>query len=436
MKTLQPKLSTPASKQPKHEAAPRPQFLHVRLACLIFLAFTVMGSWVPVFSLHLKNLQFSPTATAWASAANALGAIFAPLIWGQIADRWLAKERCISLCAVITGIGLWILSLLDHPLAVIAVCIVVWFFLIPVIGLTGAYIFRQLEHPDQDYGKIRLWGTLGWMAANWGLTAWFVFAYESDAIDLADSLRLAAWAALLVAVYALTLPHAPPSPFPGNHGASWLHRVFDAPLRALRLFRRRTFAVYCACMFGFYITVPFTIQLNPLLLDSIGIKQPDLPLVLTISQSTEVVLLALLPTLLASFGLRATMAFGAITWTAGLAALSFGAPTPLVLSALASGGVFICCFVIAGQVYVNRLATPDIRASAQGLLVFINGSGLLLGHVIVGTIRQVTEDHYATAYLVAMVMSVTLFMLFAAGFTVEERAESGVGSIVPDPEMP
>src|SRR5262245_25459309 len=156
------------SVEPSHiYAAARPRFLHIRLSLLIFLAFAVMGSWLPVFTLHLQSLEFAPAATAWASAANAIGAIFAPLFWGQIADRWLAKERCISLCAVITGALLWVLSTLQDPASVIAVCIVLWFFLIPVVGLTGAFIFRQLEHPERDYGRIRLWGTLGWMAASW-----------------------------------------------------------------------------------------------------------------------------------------------------------------------------------------------------------------------------------------------------------------------------
>ena len=207
-------------------------------------------------------------------------------------------------------------------------------------------------------------------------------------------------------------------------------------LRAMRMFRRRSFAVYCGCMFGFYITFPFTIQLNPLLLDQIGIERPDVPLVLTICQSMEVVLLAILPTLLTRFGLRLTMAAGALAWTIGLGALSFGEPKALVLTALSSGGVFICCFVIAGQVFVNRMATPDIRASAQGLLIFVNGTGLLLGHILVGWIRQITADDYGTAYLIATIISSTMFLVFAAGFSNSEPAKSMPETLVPEGEMP
>lgn len=417
-----------------------PPNLHRRLSWLIFLAFAIMGSWVPVFTLHLKNLQFSPNAAAWASASNAIGAMLAPLLWGQIADRWLAKERCIGLCAVISGSLLWLLAAIDDPFVMIAGCITLWFFLIPVIGLTGAFIFRNLEHPDRDYGKIRLWGTIGWMGASWGLTAWFTFAPKLFAldIDLADSMRLGGLAAFAVALYTLTLPHAPPSKAPREqrNGLYRLLHLFDAPVRAMRMFRQRSFAVYCGCMFGFYVTLPFTIQLNPLLLDRLGIAPGSLPMVLTICQSLEVVLLAMLPTILHRFGLRLTMAAGALAWTFGLAALSFGTHAALVLPALATGGMFICCFVIAGQVYVNGLATPDIRASAQGLLIFINGSGLLFGHILVGGIRQWTGDNYGLAYLIATLISSMMFMLFAAGFTVTETAKTLPESLVPEAEMP
>ena len=417
---------------------PRPWLLHGRLSCLIFLAFAIMGSWVPVFTLYLQTLNFSPAETAWASAANAIGAMLAPQIWGQIADRWLAKERCISLCAILSGILLWLLSLLSDPLAVIVLSIVLWFFLIPVIGLTGAFIFRQLEHPDREYGKIRLWGTVGWMGASWGLTWWFQFDSADGSVNLGDSLRLGALAAFAVAGFALTMPHAPPSPLSieGQGSRSFVRRFADAPLRALRMFRERSFLVYCACMFGFYITMPFTIQLNPLLLDRIGIEKKDVPLYLTVCQSMEVFLLAFLPALLTNVGLKTTMLAGGLAWTAGLAALSVGSPVALVLAALSTGGVFICCFVISGQVFVNRQATPDIRASAQGILIFINGSGLLVGHFLVGWIRHTTVDQYDVAYRIAAIVSAAMFLLFAAGFTVAPMAKSEAETLVADPEMP
>ena len=70
-----------------------------RLSILMFLQYAVMGAWVPLFSLHLKERGFTPAETAWCCATAAMGALLAPLPWGQIADRWLAAQKCISLCS-------------------------------------------------------------------------------------------------------------------------------------------------------------------------------------------------------------------------------------------------------------------------------------------------------------------------------------------------
>ncbi len=420
--------------------ASEPRLMAVRLSVQIFAAFAVMGAWVPNFSLHLENLGFSAEETAWASSTNALGAMIAPLIWGQIADRWLATERCISLCALATGVLLWWLASLTAPIAVILLSLLLWFFLIPVLSLTGAYIFRQLEHPDREYGKIRLWGTVGWMAVSWCLTAWFgagawYFGKAAAPPDFADSLRLGALASILVAIYALTLPHAPPSKV-GLQGAaqSLFVRLIDAPLSALGLLRGRAFLVYCACMFGLYITMPFTIQLNPLLLKKLGIDSTLVPACLTMAQTTEVVMLALLPTMLLRLGAKTTMVVGGVACALGFIVLGVTDAIPLVMAALATQGVFICCFVISGQVFVNRQAPNDIRASAQGLLIFVNGSGLFLGHMIVGWLRDWTGDQYEVAYRVAAVVATCLVVAFVLGFTAPESSMEEI--LVPDTNLP
>jgi len=187
-------------------------------------------------------------------------------------------------------------------------------------------------------------------------------------------------------------------------------------------------------MFGLYITVPFTVQLNPLLLKKLGIEEKLVPLCLTIAQTTEVAALAILPFLLTRFGAKPTMVFGAGSWALGLALLSLGEPIGLVLPALATSGVFICCFVISGQVFVNKQAAHDIRASAQGVLVFINGSGLFLGNLLVGWLRDWTGDRYEVAYRIAAFLATGLALLFAVGFA--PAAKSTQDELVPDSAMP
>ncbi len=423
----------------------RPKHLTVRLSVLIFIGFAIMGSWVPVFSLHLKNLGFSAEATAWASATSALGSLIAPLIWGQIADRWLAMERCISLCALASAVGLLLIPRLADPFqpwVIFVACLGLWIFLIPTIGLTSSLIFRQLEHPERDFGKVRVWGTLGWIVIGWCLTGWYTHAHagaEADTpADFAVSMHLGAAAAFVLACYALTLPHTPPNRHvsSGTRRRSWLAGVADAPLAALRLFRERSFVVYCVSFFGLYVTIPFTAQMNPLLLADLGIERAALPMVLTIAQSTEVIFLFLLPVMLGRLGAKTTMVLGIAVWTGELALLGLDLRVGVILAASAAHGVFICCFLVAGQVFVNRQATHDIRASAQGILLFISGSGLLLGHVGVGWIRDLTGENYRLAYFGASVLSAAMLLLFLAGFvSPRRRAISSQETLVPGSEI-
>lgn len=399
------------------ESRPVP-YLHFRLSVLIFLAFAILGAWLPVFSLHLKNLGFSPEATAWASSANAIGALLAPIIWGQIADRWLSMDRCIFVTAIVSGLGLFALAELSDPGLVIAMCIAIWLFLIPVVGLTAACVFRQLDHPDRDYGWIRVWGTIGWVATGWmltGLLEWWTPA--GTTADYADSLRLGGAASFAMAVYALTLPNVPPKAIESAAARSWIGSLIDAPLRALKLFGNRSYVIYSICMFGMNVTLPFTIQLNPLLLKKLEVSEGMTPLYLTASQSTEVLFLFLLPFLLQRFGMKPVMLAGALSWTAGLGVLSVGEPVEIVLASFVTHGVFICCFFIAGQVFVNRLATHDIRASAQGILLFISGSGLLVGHLLVGWLRSITQENFTLAFGCGAGVAGTMMILFLVGFS-------------------
>src|SRR5438045_3227106 len=85
----------------QQHSARRHSPLALRLSVLMFLQYAIIGAWSPVFGPYLKSLPLTNTQTAWIWTTAALGSMLAPVVWGQIADRWLAAERCISLCAAV-----------------------------------------------------------------------------------------------------------------------------------------------------------------------------------------------------------------------------------------------------------------------------------------------------------------------------------------------
>ncbi len=101
--------------------------------------------------------------------------------------------------------------------------------------------------------------------------------------------------------------------------------------------------------------------------------------------------------------------------------LTVGRPLGLVIPSLGLHGIYITCFLVAGQVFVNRRAQKDIRASAQALLQFLNGVGMLMGNLLVGSIRSLDPDRFMPSFALAAALAGTLVVLFVAGFRTKTK---------------
>jgi MFS family permease len=387
-----------------------------RLSLLMFLMFAVMGAWVPLFTVRLAELGFTPWDIALASATAAMSYLAAPVAAGQMADRWFPAQRCLALGSLVAGALLWLLAGLEDRAGVFWTCLLFWAIMVPVITIGNALTFSHVDDPARDFGKIRVWGTFGWVLPGWLLGLWWSGALETlvEALGMpppstANIFHLGAIVCWVLAAYALTLPHTPPQ----RHSQSWL-----APLAALKMVRHRDFTVYLLTSLGLYMTIPFNTQMTPLLLqESSGIPRSLLAPLLTIGQTMEVAMLVFLPYLLSRLGVRGTMLLGLVAWTTGLSVFALGRPTWLVVAALLCNGIFVACFMVAGQVFLNSRASGSIRASTQSLLVFVNGVGLLIGNLMAGWVRELTKPAFAPTYQTAVVLSLALLAFFVVGFS-------------------
>src|SRR5262249_27236375 len=133
--------------------------------------------------------------------------------------------------------------------------------------------------------------------------------------------------------------------------------------------------------------------------------------------------LGLLPMVLLRFGVRGTMLIGLGAWLVAFAILTAGEPLWLVVGSLVLNGLFINCFVVAGQGFFNRQAHGGLRSNAQALLVGTMGTGLLIGNLAVGVVRQETAGNFVTTFAVATAITLLVLLVFMAGFDDEEVAE-------------
>lgn len=386
--------------------------MKTRLSLLMFLLYAAPGIVIPLFPLHLQRLGFSPWMIGLCCATQAMGSLFAPLVAGQVADRWVSAEKCLAACSLVTAAMFWLLGNLTEPISVFACSLGVWLVMAPMLTLSTSICFANLTLPSRDFGPIRLWGTIGWVGM-----CWFMFGWLRWVGQIADMFRLASILALAMFVYACTLPRTPPR----REGGGWL-----APLDALRLLKGQAFLVYAICTFGICVVLPFHSQLTPLLLAQSEVPQAFVPLLLTVAQLSELVTLATMPRVISRLGPRRTMRLGLIAAVITFVSLMIGRPLGLALTGLGCYGLIISCYLVAGQVYLNQRASDHVRSSAQALHSFLCGSGLLAGNILAGKVRAEVDGAFAPTYALSAALALGLLAVFVAGFPNDKSRDAPV----------
>jgi sugar phosphate permease len=170
----------------------------IQLGAMMFLQYAIWGAWAPVLSSYLLNdLGFSGGQVGWIYALLPLATIVAPIIGGQVADRYFSTERVIGFLAVTGGILLMVVARMTDFRAMFVLMLVYCMLYAPTLALTNSIAMINLKDSEKEFGTIRVWGTLGWIAAGWTLTGWrwlgegdVLPAMQSDMLLLAGALSI------------------------------------------------------------------------------------------------------------------------------------------------------------------------------------------------------------------------------------------------------
>ena len=99
-------MSNASVAQPTSDGGPK-----IRLGIMMFLQYAVWGIWLPVLAIYLMatpddgGLGFTGADVGWIlGVAAASGALTAPFIAGQIADRFLNAEIALGLLLLAGGV--------------------------------------------------------------------------------------------------------------------------------------------------------------------------------------------------------------------------------------------------------------------------------------------------------------------------------------------
>jgi MFS family permease len=378
---------------------------------MMALLYTVQGSWWPLLTVHLQDLGVSPRAVGWIFATLALACIAAPVGIGHLADRLLPTQL---LLALIYAVGAGFLAFLatgptTRPELLFGLFLTYWLITGPSSSLANSLAFRNLPDPSRQFGRVRLWGTVGWMSVGWlvsGLMAWQGARSGAGAYE---AFWTGAVLSVVMALYCLRLPHTPPLATDHPPGAS----LSDG----LELVRRPAVAMFLVSAFVVSLGTPFVYQTVPAYLQTLGMPRPWIATSMSLGQVLEIGSLALLPWLVPRLGQRRVLAVGVGAWMAYYGILALHPPLPLALAALPLNGVAIAWFIVAGQMFLDSQAPAHRRASAQGLYTMVtSGLGSFLGNLLAGEVVAQNGGVTAAVFLVPCAINAVVVIVLLRAF--------------------
>ena len=359
----------------------------LRLIIMNFLEFFVWGSWlISLGGYMIITLKFTGSQVGSIYATMGVASLFTPSIMGIIADRWVNAERVLGACHLIGALLLfWAAQAKDYNLMYVIMLLNSMFYM-PTIALNNAVSYAVLQKEGIDivtyFPPIRVWGTVGFVAAMWVIDfgQWTLVPTQ---------LYVSATAGLLLGLYAFTLPACPPT-----HVRQSNSLISALGFDAFVLFKRTRMAVFFifAMMLGAALQITNTFgeafihDFTGSYPDSFAVQHPSL--LMSVSQISETLFILTIPFFLKRFGIKTVMMMSIFAWVLRFGLFAFGNPGGgfiLLIMSMIIYGIAFDFFNISGSLFVKSEADNSILSSAQGLFMLMtNGIGAFVGGTLSG----------------------------------------------------
>ena len=376
-----------------------------RLSAMMLLQYAVWGIWLPVLARYLQatpdegGLGFTPGQVGWIlGLAGSIGAVTAPFVAGQVADRYFSTERFLALMLFVGGLIKIATAYQTSYQAWLWLSVAYSVVYTPTLALTNSMAFAHLQDPNRQFPGVRVWGTIGWIAASWlfplfwlldgvslqALPPFYTGTEVADATNrLVDSLIASGVISIGYAAFCLFLPHTPP------------RRDAAQPLafaKAFGLFRHRSFAVLVAASLPIAVIHQiYFMQTAPYFSEVLGLRDSQIGPAMTIGQFAEIAVMLLTGWLLARLGFRWVIVIGAMAYCVRYAIFASPVlPVSVIVASQALHGLCYACFFAAAYIYVERISEEDVRHSAQTVFgIIILGLGPVIAAPFLGYLARI-----------------------------------------------
>jgi nucleoside transporter len=381
-----------------------------KLSIMMLLEYFVWGAWYVTMGTYMSEfLHSSGVQIGAAYSALAIATMISPFFIGMVADRFFAAQRILGVFHIIGALLLYFATQISDNTSFYWVILVYSLLYMPTIALTNSIAFTQMTDPGKQFPWIRVFGTVGWIAA--GLMIAALSIEKTPA-----TFHMAAIASLALGVISFILPNTPPK---GKTTEATASSALGA--EAFVLFKDRAYLIFFIAAILVCIPLSFYYGFANLFLNQIGMENAAGKMIL--GQVSEAVFILAIPFLFNNIGVKKMLLLGMSAWILRYVCFAYGdvgANVWMLYAGIILHGICYDFFFVTGYMYTEKKAGEKIKNAAQGLFTFATyGLGMFFGtwfsgyvtdYYTVEGVQQWKHIWYVPAYIATGVL--VYFILF------------------------
>ena len=399
-------------------SAPRPFVLNAAVA----VHYASGGAFLPFITLLFQDRGLDLEQISHINLLAAAVGATVPLLWGVVADRWVATDRLLFVLYVAFAIAFEVFAWQQSFQGLLLGYVLLFALYPPAGALLFALAYRHFDAPERQFSRLRSWGSVGWIAPSFPIFLWLAFRGEGKDADLTFTLHAAAAINVLQCLLVCLLPHTPPlaRAKPGDGELGYRAAV-------VQLFRKRGFVGLMGVVVLLHSSFAILFYYSPKFLEERGIDRTWIGPIQSGGVACEVLLFLTLPWALRRLGLRGTLLVGCATMMLRHLLYALDAPPWALAASYVLAGMVVVYYVTVSSIVVNSLASSGLKATAQTLLMLLgSGIGQTCGHWAAGRIALHSTYGLRGVFVYATVSAAAAFALLA--FVMRERDFAGTGS--------
>jgi PPP family 3-phenylpropionic acid transporter len=344
-----------------------------RFSFFYFLLFLPVGMQAPYLFLFFKRQGFSDAELGTLAAVTPIMNFLAPPLWGAIADALGDRRRMLAILLVAAALASpWLMWSSSFWTTLVLLAVFSAFAFAPA-SIADAITLENVARAGGDYGRLRLWGSIGFAAP---LLA-FGFVLKRGTGGSAASLYPIFIGYCLTRLFSVGwVGLLPPS---RGHG----ERRLD--LRGARALLNRRFLTLALCAVIATAAMSAYYLFFSIYLDAVGVADNLKGYLWAVAVAAETGMMLVVGRVIRRIGLKWTFVLGILGTALRLLAFSFTLPPWGIAVSQLLHALTFSALMVSSVTFVSRLTPPKLRATGQTIWgALTSGLGAAAGSKLAG----------------------------------------------------